>query len=131
MLKAILLISAAALTFSCTRHEGKVTQMPPMEAMGMLRNDFAVLIDVRNEDQQKDGIAQGALLMPSSKIEADGADWKEFLNRIPKEKRLIVYGANPADSAKAAEQLAAKGFDVGNIGTYEDWTKARLPTQKR
>jgi rhodanese-related sulfurtransferase len=102
-----------------------------MEAMGMLRNDFAVLIDVRNDDQQKDGIAQGALLMPSSKIEADGPDWKEFLSRIPKEKRLIVYGANPADSAKAAEQLAAKGFDVGNIGTFDDWTKAGLPTQKR
>lgn len=127
----IVLISISTLTFSCTRHAGKITQMPPMEAMGMLRNDFATLIDVRENDQQKNGFAQGALLMSSSKMDTNSPEWKEFMSRFPKDKRMIVYGATPAETAKAAELLAANGFDVGNIGTYDDWVKAGLPTQKR
>jgi rhodanese-related sulfurtransferase len=96
--------------------------MPAMEAYGMLRNDFAVLIDIRDPDQQKEGTAQGALSMPASSMDT---------SKLPKNKRIIVYGATHEDAAKASKQLADDGFDVGLMGTYGDWVQAKLPTQKR
>jgi rhodanese-related sulfurtransferase len=111
-----------ALSLSCTSHKGKMTQMPPMEAYGMLRNDFAVLIDVRDPGQQNLGMAQGALSMPASSLDE---------SKLPKGKRIIVYGATYEDAAKVSKQLADDGFDVGLMGTYSDWVQAKLPTQKR
>lgn len=118
----LLFVFISALSISCTRHTGKITQMPAMEAYGMIRNDFAVLVDVRDEDQQKQGVAQGALSMPSSKIDE---------SKLPKGKRVIVYGSSAEEAAKAAKQLADDGFDVGLMGTYSDWVQAKLPIQQR
>ncbi|MFL5814590.1 MAG: rhodanese-like domain-containing protein [Bdellovibrionia bacterium] len=118
---ALLLGCAFFLSVSCTSHKGKLTQMPAMEAFGMLRNDFAVLIDIRDPGQQNLGMAQGALSMPASSLDE---------SKLPKGKRVIVYGATYEDAAKVSKQLADDGFDVGLMGTYNDWVQAKLPTQK-
>jgi rhodanese-related sulfurtransferase len=112
----------SALSISCTRHTGKIVQMSANESYGMVRNDFAVLVDVRDMDQQKDGVAQGALSMPSANIDE---------SKLPKDKRVIVYGATTDDTAKVANKLKDDGFDVGLMGAYSDWVQAKLPTQKR
>jgi rhodanese-related sulfurtransferase len=116
------LVCLSALGISCTRHAGKLVQMSANESYGMVRNDFAVLVDIRDAALQGDGVAQGAISMPSANIDE---------TQLPKDKRIIVYGATSEDASKVANKLKDDGFDVGLMGAYSDWVQAKLPTQKR
>jgi rhodanese-related sulfurtransferase len=104
--------------------------MTPLEAYGMLRNDFAVLVDVREADELKDGMAAPAKWVPTSKIEKNDPEWQQFVAQLPKDKQIIFYCAVGVRAGKAAAKLAEQGFRTGNIGGYTDWLKAGLPTKK-
>jgi rhodanese-related sulfurtransferase len=131
----VILLATLFTALACTKKSGKISQMPPMEAMGMVRNDFGVLIDIREPDEQKDGTAVGAKFIPLSKIESDNDESKRLLNQFPKDKRILILGsdegATASSSTRAAEKFASNGYDVGLIGGYQDWVKAGLPTEKK
>lgn len=114
----------------CTRKQ-EVQIVNPKETYGMLRNDFAVLIDVREESEIADGMAEGAQWMPfTSKIEKNDPSWQQWAESLPKDKLIIVYCRSGRRSGEAAKRLAEKGLRVANMGAYEDWVKAGLPTKK-
>lgn len=135
------LSAALAITFSlilggstaaCTRKQSgaQVRQITPMEAMGEVRNDFAVVVDVREPSELTDGMAQPAQNMPMSKIEANDPAWQEFKNNLPKDKLVVFYCAKGGRAGKVAESLAQEGYRTANMGGFEDWTAAGLPTKK-
>ena len=105
--------------------------MDPKEAYGMLRNDFAVLLDVREENEISQGMVAGSLWMPfTSKIEKNAPEWESWRDTLPKDKLIIVYCRSGRRSGIVAELLAAKGFRVANMGAFDDWVKAGLPLKK-
>jgi rhodanese-related sulfurtransferase len=116
---------------ACTK--SPVTQVPavaPREAAGLLANDFAVLVDVREEDEVKaTGLAEKARWIPMSKIEADAPEWKELLASTPKDKQVLFYCAVGGRAGKAAARMAQAGHQVGNVGGFEDWKSAGLPVR--
>lgn len=130
-LKTVLIAIVLASLAACTSKQGggEVRSVEAQEVNGMLRNDFAVLVDVREEDEVKGGMAAPATWIPTSKIEADDPAWKDFVAKLPKDKEIVFYCQKGGRAGKAAEKLAAQGYRVANMGSYENWTAAGLPTK--
>ena len=126
-------VAITVFIVSCTKKgtSVKVDQMTPREALGELRNDFATLIDVREEDEVKEGMAEGAVWIPTSKIKSNDQQWVEFLKRQPKDKKLIFYCAAGVRAGKVAALAAQQGFKTANIGGFKDWVGAGLPVKKK
>jgi rhodanese-related sulfurtransferase len=116
----------------CTKKEGvrPVEKLSAFEAYGSVQNDFAILVDVREEPELKKGLAQPALWFPTSKIEADGEEWKQFVKGLPKKKQIIFYCAGGSRAQDAAEKLAAEGYRTGNMGGFSDWQALGLPVRQ-
>lgn len=115
---------------ACTKSVVEVPSVTPREAAGLLANDFAVLIDVREEDEVKaTGLAEKARWIPMSKIEADAPEWKELLAATPRDKQVLFYCAKGGRAGKAAERMAQAGHKVGNLGGFEGWKSAGLPVR--
>jgi rhodanese-related sulfurtransferase len=116
---------------SCTR-KGKVevSSITAREAMGEARNDFAVLIDVREKDELGNGIAENAIWIPTSKIKAGAPEWKSFLDQTSKDKKLIFYCAAGGRAGSVAAMAAEAGFKAANMGGFKDWVAAGLPVKK-
>jgi len=98
----------------------------------MLRNDFAVLVDVREADEIANGMAEGAQWMPyNSKMLPNSPEFETWLKTLPKDKEIILYCRSGRRSGiAAAEILANKGFKTANMGGFEEWEKAGLPVKK-
>jgi rhodanese-related sulfurtransferase len=130
-LPVVLLIGvcSAALSgcFGGSQGSGTVTSVTAMETQGLLRNDFAVLVDVREKDELKGGMAQGARHFPFSQFSADSPEWKAFVAGLSKDKQVVLYCAVGGRAGKVADALAGQGFKVANMGGFEDWVKAGLP----
>ena len=114
----------------CPSKKQTVQDVTPLEVAGLLRNDFAVLVDVREKDEVADGMAVDAKWMPLSKIEAGDPAWQDFLKNLPKDKQIVFYCAAGARAGKVAAMVADKGFRTGNMGGFDDWAKAGLPVRK-
>lgn len=114
---------------ACTAN-AKVQSITPIEAEGLLRNNFAVLVDVREANEVRNGMAAPAKWFPVGKIESDATEWRDFLSKIPKDKMIIFYCRSGRRSGIAAEKTAAKGYKTANMGGFEAWQKAGLPTRK-
>ncbi len=102
----------------------------PLETQGLMKNDFAVVLDVREESEVKEGMIQGAQWMAKSKIDANAPEWKAFLDKHPKDKEIILYCRSGHRSGIVADALAEKGYKVSNLGGFNTWQAAGLPTVK-
>lgn len=130
-LKKIFYSLLLVFTTACTKNSGQVTRINPQEAYGALQNNFAVLLDVREEDELKEeGTAQPAKWFATSKISKDNPEWKKFLSEIPKDKQIVVYCAAGVRAQKIASLLVEEGYKAANMGGFQDWVKAGLPTRK-
>src|SRR3954452_7188999 len=97
----------------------------------MLLNDFAVLVDVREEKELKaSGTAQPAKWVPFSKIEKNDPEWIAFKSSFPKGKQAIFYCGGGGRAQIAAESAARDGIQARNMGGFSDWQKAGLPVRK-
>ncbi len=108
----------------------EVSTMTPREAFGELRNDFALLIDLREPGETQKGMAEPALNIPLSRIEKDDAAWAAFTSQMPSGKKIIVYASDLAAAKRVAGRLAAAGFSAAVFGELADWQKEKLPLRK-
>ncbi len=130
LLKAILLITLFLGLSACPgKTASGVRKIDPMETKGQISNGFAVLVDVRESDEVKQGIASDASWMPTSKIMANDPKWIEFKNKLPKDKLIVLYCAVGGRAGTVAEMLSKEGFRTANMGGYDGWTAAKLPTK--
>lgn len=121
-----LLILGLALV-ACTK-SGKSRPVDALEARGLLQNRLAVLLDVREQDEVRaEGLAEGAVWMPTSKIEANDPAWQDFLKSLDRDKMVVVYCKSGGRAEKAIAKLVEKGFQAGNMGGLSDWKAKNLP----
>lgn len=119
----VILLSLLVLT-ACTSKK-PVTRMEPAEAMGQLRNDFAVLWDVRDTaDLQRTGTAQMAQNVPADR-------WESQVESLSREKLVVVFDGGDADprAEMVADGLSAKGFRVAILPGFDAWKAAGLPVK--
>ncbi len=99
------------------------------DAHAKLAAGNAVLVDVREPAEWRDGVAAPAELLPLSDLQGARARWKPFL-AANKDKEILLYCVSGIRSGSAAMILKREGFKVANVGSYRRWAGAGLPTRK-
>ena len=83
------------------------------EAEDKIKNDNAVLIDVRTESEYNEGNIDGSINVPVDEIETISYD---------KDKIIIVYCRSGNRSKTAAHTLIENGYtNVYDFGAFENW----------
>lgn len=95
-------------------------------ARAALQSGAAVLVDVREPDEWRSGVARQAALLPLSDLHGPRAQWRAFLEKHPG-KQLLLYCRSGTRSGLAAAQLRGEGFDAVNVGSLRDWDRAGWP----
>lgn len=128
----IAIAASVPLIHAChgTKSIQVVQSIDAKEAMGKIQNGFAILVDVRERDEVKEGIAAPAQWFPYSKVTGDNPEWVQFQKSLPKNKEVIFYCQAGGRANKAAELLAAQGFSVSNLGGFDSWKKEGFPVKK-
>src|SRR4051812_32883043 len=110
------LISAAAIALTgvgpCKHGESTdaaqqapaVRAISPSEAYGLLRNDFAVVIDIRELAALREGVVYSSKNNPLSTLATPEA-WSQFVSALPKEKQILVIGDDRTPARPIAERL--------------------------
>jgi len=103
-----------------------IEQLSPIESAGLQSNDFAVIIDVRSNNEWNNQRIPGAVHIPLSDLKGRMDELKSFEG-----KQLIMQCAVGGRSSKAVEILQEAGFaNVSNMnGGLVAWQKANLPVE--
>lgn len=128
-LLAILIVGAALFVVVKTARAGEIERISAQEAHRRVASGEAVLIDVREADEWKEGVAAPALLLALSDLNGTRATWKAPLAEN-KDKELILYCRSGNRSGKAAAVLAKEGYKVTNAGAFASWQEAGLPVKQ-
>lgn len=83
------------------------------------------IVNVLEPEGYKLGIIKGSKKIPLSQLD-------RRMNELDKSREIVTYCANTQCSAskQAAEQLAAKGFNVKAYeGGAKEWTESGYPTE--
>ena len=82
------------------------------------------LVDVRTADEFRDGYISGAINISVQELNGK-------LNKIPKDKPVIVYCRSGSRSAHAAQSLLAAGYsEVYDLGGLFEWSRQGLPLKR-
>jgi len=106
----------------------KYRALPPAEAVRVMNQDGALVLDVREDNEFAGGRIGGARHIPLTLLKQRMADIDRF-----KEAPVVVYCRSGSRSAMAASQLASAGFtNVTNLeGGLQAWQSAGLPIKKK
>ena len=82
------------------------------------------LVDVRNADEFRGGHIPGAINIAVHEL-------NNKLNKIPRDKPVIVYCRSGNRSAHAAQSLLAAGYsEVYDLGGLFEWSRQGLPLKR-
>lgn len=122
-MKTLLIITTLLLSIS-----GYASEDPKL-AYKLAQDGKAVLIDVREEDEIKEGMVKGAQWFPLSRLETAPKGWKEDFKKIVDGKSIFVYCRSGVRAEKAKNILSDSGIPSKNIGGWKT-LKDILPTTK-
>lgn len=107
----------------------KYRNLGPNEAVRVMNQDDALVLDVREETEfRKSGKINGARNIPAAKLADRLSEIVKF-----KEKSVLVYCQTGARSGSACNTLVKNGFtNVANLqGGIAAWESASLPLSKK
>ena len=120
-----LLLALAALLCGCAQQAG-YAQITAEEGKAIMDSvEDCVVLDVRTQEEYDQGHIPGAILIPSTEIEARaGAELPD------KSQVILVYCRSGNRSKKASEILAQLGYtNVREFGGIIDWPYETEPAQ--
>lgn len=125
---ALIAIVALILYTEFQRLTRKYRALPPAEAVRVMNQEGALVLDVREDNELSGGRIGGARHIPLGVLKKRVKDIERY-----KESPVLVYCRTGARSAVAASQLVAAGFtDVTNLkGGIQAWQSAGLPVKKK
>jgi rhodanese-related sulfurtransferase len=103
--------------------------LAPNEAQAALAAGAAVLVDVREPTEWRDGVALPAFLLPLSDLQGSRTYWRPFLE-VQRGKRILLYCKAGGRAGIAAALLKCEGFDTANVGGYTAWVAGGLPVRQ-
>lgn len=104
--------------------------MTPAQALQLIKENKAVLVDVRELDEVQEGMAGQAFWFSLYEMEEGNPKYADFLKSLDKSKEIILYCRSGRRSGMAAQMLTEKGFKATNLGGFEDWANAGLPVRR-
>lgn len=120
-MKKIIILFLSLLSFY-------VIAVSPKEAYQLAKEGKAILIDVREEDEIKDGMIDVATWFPLSKIE-NNKNWKNEFVAITQGKEIYLYCRSGARSGKVQSILKENKIVSQNLGGFLTLGNI-LPTKK-
>lgn len=108
-----------------------VESIKPVDAQKMQQEKKAIIVDVREADEIKEGMVKGASIAPLSTMKEKKDEWEKIVSTLPKDKTIVVYCRSGHRAGIVGEELQKKGFHVLNMGGFESWQKAGLPVEKK
>lgn len=111
-----------------TRATRKYKQADATQAVKLMNNDDSLVLDVRDDNEVRDGKIQGAKHIPLGQLDKRMSELEKN-----KDKPILVYCRSGNRSAHACASLTKHGFaDVTNLsGGFNAWQSANLPVVKR
>ena len=98
----------------------------PEEAARRVAAGTAILIDVREPAEWRDGVVTGALLLPLSDLSGDRAKWKPVLD-ANRNKEFILYCRSGNRSGQAIRILTEEKLKATNAGGFSSCKAAGHP----
>ena len=96
----------------------------PGEVARRLTADDLALVDVRDRDEWRNVRVEGALHLPLDQLD-------KRADELPRDRALAFICRTGKRSETAAERVAARGLDAGNVtGGIEAWDEAGLPLRR-
>ncbi len=101
----------------------------PKEVKKLSEENKAIIIDVREASEVKEGKVKGAIVIPMSLMDSNKNSWNAEVDKLPKDKTVVVYCRSGRRSGLVATELRSKGYKVLNMGSFESWQSAGFPTE--
>jgi rhodanese-related sulfurtransferase len=116
------------LGFNCA-HGSALEKTTADIAFNLFDENKAVIIDVRELDEQSRGRIRGTLSLPMSVMDNDKSLFEKIIATYPKNKKIIVYCFAGVKSDLVGTELLKKGFQVLNLGAFKDWSNKGYPVE--
>jgi rhodanese-related sulfurtransferase len=125
---ALVVIIGALVGGEILRKIRGIAALNPTEAMQFINHDDAVILDIRESGEYKDGHVPNSRNFPFSGLKGRLRELEKLKN-----KPIIVYCASGARAASAANLLKKSGFQtVHNLsGGLAAWQNANLPISRK
>jgi len=113
------------MSFLDTLFGHPIPQLHPGEAEEKLKSTpKPFLLDVREPEEYRQAHIQTATLIPLGKLPSS-------LNRLPKNREILVVCASGSRSSSATRTLIAAGYTAFNLrGGMGMWMRAGLPVKR-
>jgi rhodanese-related sulfurtransferase len=123
LMKLVMICSVIAFIFGQV-HAAEPTNDPLPTVQENLATHKAVLVDVRDTGEWKEGHVEGAISLPLSSLKK-GVDAKTLEKELPKDKIVYTHCVRGVRALKAANILEKLGYNVRPLKAgYEDLVKA-------
>ena len=107
----------------------QLEKIDPTNAVKMINDKTAIVVDVREISEQKEGRIKDALSLPMSVMDNDKPQFEKVIATFPKDKTTIVYCRSGRRSGLVGVELEKRGFKVLNLGAFDGWKSQGLPTE--
>jgi len=125
-LSATFVFLLLALWYTEKSRAGKAVS--PQEATRMLNSDEAVIVDVRENKDFKEGWITGAVHIPFAKLKDRATELEKY-----KDKQIILVDKMGQHSGMAGKMLKTEGFD--NVcrmsGGINEWRNSNMPLVRK
>ena len=120
-----LLTISSLIAFLCSHiHAAGLSNDPLPTVQENVATHKAVLVDVRERGEWKEGHVEGAISLPLSSLKK-GVDAKALDQQLPKDKIVYTHCVMGVRALKAAKILEQLGYNVRPLNAgYEDLIKA-------
>lgn len=125
-MKTLLILAALAALFVIAKRTLAADLLAPDEAARRVAAGEAILIDVREPHEWRDGVVQGAHLLPLGDLRGERKLWAPVLAAHP-DKELILYCRSGNRSGIAQRILQSEGRRAANAGAFKTWKKSGQP----
>ena len=105
-----------------------VARASTKDLVPLIKEQKAVLVDVREPDEIKEGKIKGAQIFSSSKMNT--AEWEAWAKTLPKDKDIYLYCRSGRRAERMAEALRAKGLKAKGAGGFNEWVEAGAESTK-
>lgn len=116
--------------FQIDNAQSDASSITAMQTQELLKAKKAILIDVREEGEAADGMAEPAELIPLSDMNANSNRWQGFVKKLSKDKEVIIYCRSGKRAGVVGEKLTGMGYKVRNLGGFSSWQGEGLPVKK-
>ena len=123
-LSKMLVISSVVALIYVHVHGAELSKDPLPTVQENVATHKAVLVDVREPGEWKEGHVEGAISLPLSSLK-DSADTSALEHEVPKDKIVYTHCVMGVRALKAAKILEKLGYNVRPLKAgYEDLVKA-------